>query len=191
MNEGRHRAAAWSLPLIAAAAIACRSQPPTSTSALACRSNADCSPSAYCRFPHGLCGRGPRTGSCLPRPAACHDAYDPVCACDSHVYATACDAHAAGLDLAVEGGCREGPPSWARCGAHYCDVRDRYCEIVLSDVLDPPTDYACKPLPATCRPADGGAPACACFPEGTRCLSFCGPIDTNGGRPGLHLTCRL
>lgn len=83
------------------------------------------------------------------------------------------------------------PATFAPCGPLACDVRASYCEIVLSDVPDPPTDYACKPLPASCLFADGAPPTCACFPKDTRCRSFCGPIATKSGPPGIHLTCRL
>jgi hypothetical protein len=113
-----------------------------------------------------------------------------VCGCDGVVYDRECDAYAAGVDLSVSGGCHQGPRDWATCGARYCDVRTSYCEIVLSDVLDPPTDYACKPLPPSCKGDGGAPPTCACFPRGTRCESFCGPIET-GGATGFHLTCRL
>jgi hypothetical protein len=80
---------------------------------------------------------------------------------------------------------------WAPCGGHYCDVRTSYCEIFLSDVVDPPTDYFCRPLPPACTPKEGVAPGCDCFPRGTRCASFCGPLATSPGAPsGFHLTCQ-
>ncbi len=115
----------------------------------------------------------------------------PVCGSDGHAWPSEGAAAAAGVGLSRTGGCKDGPPSFAPCGAHYCDVATSYCEIVLSDVPDPPTDYACRPLPPRCTADPSRAPSCDCFPAGTRCLSFCGPMDTNGGRPGLHLTCRL
>jgi hypothetical protein len=181
---------AWLVAALVVAAIACRSK----ANDRACNAASACAPSEYCEFEPGLCGKTKRAGVCRPRPSACHygsAASAPVCACDGNVYASECEAHAAGVDLAALGGCRNGPPSYAPCGATFCDARTSYCEIVLSDVLDPPTDYACKPLPPTCI-ADGGVePTCDCFPKGTRCLSFCGPMDTHGGRPAFHLTCRL
>src|SRR6185437_9895267 len=94
-------------------------------------------------------------------------------------------------DLAVGGGCKEPIPGWAPCGATYCDVRTSYCEIYLSDVREIPTDYFCRPLPASCLPADGAARTCDCFPPGTRCATFCGPLPTAPGAPtGFHLTCQ-
>ena len=158
----------------------------------ACTAASACAPREYCAYTPGLCGKGKRPGACSPRPAACPDTPSPVCGCDGRVYASECEAHAGGLDLDVQGGCREHlPAGWAPCGARFCDARTSYCEIVLSDVFELPTDFTCRPLPASCRVEDGGASrTCACFPQGTRCLSFCGTMDT-GGAPAFHLTCRL
>jgi hypothetical protein len=111
-----------------------------------------------------------------------------VCGCDGHVYVNECSAQAAGVDLATLGGCNAVLPDWAACGRRYCDVRTSYCEIYLSDVLEPPTDYFCRRLPAGCTP-DGAPRTCECFPDGTQCRSFCGPLPT-GGLEGFHLTCQ-
>jgi hypothetical protein len=116
-----------------------------------------------------------------------------VCACDGRTYDSACAAHAAGVDLAVAGGCKTTIAGWAPCGRRYCDVRTSYCEIFLSDVLEPPSDYFCRPLPPACTPGDGAAPTCDCFPPDTRCRSFCGPLGTGtatGAPSGFHLTCQ-
>ncbi len=151
---------------------------------------AGCAADEYCAFTPGLCGKGKRPGACRARPTACTSAYVPVCGCDGHVYRSECDAHAAGVDLDVNGRCREhAAADWAPCGARFCDARVAYCEIVLSDVFELPTDFTCKPLPASCL-VDRAARSCDCFPKETRCLSFCGPMET-GGASTFHLTCRL
>lgn len=152
---------------------------------------AACAPDEFCAFDRRLCGKGARPGQCQKRPTDCRaERYAPVCGCDGKIRATECEAHAAGSDLDVNGACRELVPDWITCGARLCDAHTSYCEIVLSDVVDPPTDYTCKPLPPACVPEGGVARSCDCFPAGTRCLSFCGYTET-GGLAGFHLTCRL
>lgn len=159
-------------------------------SAQACLSNAACGAGAFCAFSPGLCGRGPVPGTCQPRPTACAHTYAPVCGCDGNAHDDECAAHAAGVDLAVYGGCKAALADWAPCGPRFCDVRTSYCEIYLSDVFEIPTTYTCRPLPAACRAREAGAPAaCDCFPSDTPCLSFCGPLPT-GGLTGFHLTCQ-
>jgi hypothetical protein len=103
------------------------------------------------------------------------------------VYDNACAAAAAGSDVNVNGGCGGLIPDFIRCGGNYCDAHTTYCEIVLSDVREWPTDYTCRPLPAECLGDE--PPSCRCFPPGTRCLSFCTTVDT-GGAPGVRMTCR-
>jgi hypothetical protein len=121
--------------------------------------------------------------------ALARDAYAPVCGRDGHVYPNEVAAHAAGVALDADGRCRErAAPNWAPCGPRFCDARTSYCEIILSDVPELPTDYTCKPLPSSCLAQSPRS--CDCFAAGTRCLSFCGPMDNEGVR-GFHLTCRL
>ena len=158
--------------------------------ARACTTNAACAPTEYCAFEPRLCGKGARPGVCRARPLECHEAYAPVCGCDGKIARSECEAHAAGIDLDVNGRCPERVPGWIACGARLCDAHTSYCEIILSDVVELPTDYTCKPLPPACVPQGDIAQKCSCFPAGTRCSSFCGNIPT-GPLDGLRLTCRL
>jgi hypothetical protein len=150
----------------------------------------ECAPGSYCAFKPRLCAKGKRPGACEPVPTDCPKTFSPVCGCDGNNYDNECAARAHGVDLSAYGGCNKKIPDWMACGPSYCDAHTSYCEIVLSDVFELPTDYTCKPLPPACMPDGGVAKSCECFPEGTRCLSFCGPMDTSGLR-GFHLTCRL
>jgi hypothetical protein len=132
-----------------------------------------------------------RPGACHPKPASCDAADSPVCGCDGKIYDSECWAYAAGVDLAVMGGCKERIANYAACGRRYCDVRTSYCEIFLSDVFELPTDYFCRPLPPSCSSGDGATLTCDCFPAGTRCRAFCGTLPTTpGGLSGFHLTCQ-
>lgn len=112
-----------------------------------------------------------------------------MCGCDGKIYDDECDAHAHGVDPDVMGGCKGTVADFVPCGAHYCDARTSYCEIYLSDVLEPPPDHACRPLPSACLPNAARPPSCDCFPAETPCLSFCGPMWTPGIQ-GFHLTCQ-
>jgi hypothetical protein len=154
----------------------------------ACAETSTCGALSRCDFEPDLCGKGKKPGTCRPRPSLCSDRYAPICGCDGTIHANACTAEVAGVDFDINGtSCNhQRIPDWIACGGRYCDARTSYCEIVLSDVVELPSDYTCKPLPPTCKP---GGSDCGCFPTGTRCLSFCGQADT-GGVPGLRLTCR-
>ncbi len=175
--------------VLALAAGGCRGNvPAVAPNGAACTTTAACGPLSRCDFTPDLCGKGKRPGICSARPTLCSQTYAPVCGCDGKVYPNACAAEVAGVDFDIGGtGCNQQRiADWIACGGRYCDARTSYCEIVLSDVFELPSDYTCKPLPPTCAP---GGSDCSCFPKGTRCASFCGHADT-GGTPGLRLTCR-
>jgi hypothetical protein len=100
------------------------------------------------------------------------------------------------LAAALAVGCRERSapralrmPEQIQCGSRTCDPRSTYCEIVLSDAPELPSDYTCRPLPPACASPEHRARAgCGCLPPRTRCMHFCSLVDTQGG-PGLRLTC--
>jgi len=87
------------------------------------------------------------------------------------------------LALAALAGCASAPDASFACGsALRCDRATQYCETLKTDTPALPTDYACRPLPATCQASKEPAQqACGCFPAHTR-GDFCSAVDSSAGR---------
>ena len=111
-------------------------------------------------------------GVCVPRPDACTDDCPGVCGCDGETYCNACDAAAAGVDVAHAGACTT------------CSGRD-YCECGggCEPLIDLSTGCVCPcddPFNCTgelCACACGGATYLGCADAG-RCAEtqvHCGP----------------
>lgn len=87
----------------------CRWQVQTCPPAVECASNADCTPDAFCDLGLARCD-ATRRGICVVRPVcpsvSPSDESSRVCGCDGRTYASACEAHAAGVSVAGEGACR-------------------------------------------------------------------------------------
>ena len=70
-----------------------------------------CRANQWCDFPqNAACGVGDQLGTCRPRPDFCTREYMPVCGCNGETYSNACQAAAAGFDVAYVGACRSTPP---------------------------------------------------------------------------------
>jgi hypothetical protein len=114
-----------------------------------------CATDQYCDFSDDTCGAYAATGLCKPRPGGCSKPEQPVCACDGQVYANACEANQAGVD--VGGTTCAPPPGTFACGSGFCALGAQFCR---TDP-EPPPNYSasCVALPAAC----GTSPSCACL----------------------------
>jgi hypothetical protein len=146
----------------------------------ACGGFADqgCEEGLFCDWAEDGCGGDDSQGVCTVRPTECTEEYQPVCGCDGNVYSNTCTAQAAGTDVSIWGGC-DAPGGYFKCGPNFCAVDLTYCEIVISDVVGIPNEYACKAVPAAC----GDVPSCECLEE-QPCGAFC---EQTGD--GYTLTC--
>lgn len=143
-------------------------------------SNQRCLLTEYCDYPADDCAPRGAEGTCTPKPDACPDGIEPVCACNGKVYDNACLAQLAGVDISMLGGCPP-PDGTFPCGAEFCDLSTEFCQIDLPGQTGEPTVYACAPLPPNCQAPDA---TCACLAD-LPCANSC-VEDTQGG---FTLTC--
>src|SRR5262245_61348643 len=80
-----------------------------------------CAADEYCDYPRKDCGIADGAGTCKPRPEVCPDISSPACACNGKIYASECDAAAAGFDLSAGGTCQPRAGDF-NCGYRFCDL---------------------------------------------------------------------
>lgn len=108
-----------------------------------------CATDEFCDYaePH-TCGGADESGVCQPRPTICPPVIAEVCGCDGVTYSSACDAHAAGIDVLHH----------APCGTSDCAPEDArgegFCAAIVGVAWD---GSACQWLSGcSCVGADCG-----------------------------------
>ncbi len=64
-----------------------------------------CGPGQYCEKTPRMCRLHRSLGVCVVRPRICPRIFRPVCGCDGHTYANACEAASAGASVLHPGKC--------------------------------------------------------------------------------------
>jgi hypothetical protein len=157
-----------------------------------------CPEGTFCSWaPEAICGATDRPGTCVRRPDACIELYQPVCGCDGVTYGNACQAASAGssvaqdgecppsceaMDAVGEGMCRRLPFGWRWDGSRCSVVQGCTCTGSDCDALYA-TDTECYADRAGCDVVCGGLLGLECR-EGEYCRSAaeatCGAGDMTG-----------
>jgi hypothetical protein len=134
-----------------------------------CRFPSDCGPAQYCAKDPGQCD-GP--GVCRNRPDYCITIFDPVCGCNGQTYGNACEAAAAGVNVAYKGSCAKTCKPGFGCGPDY------YC--YLQSCIA--TSGVCIKRPAACL--DVWDPVCACDGKTYSNACYAAMAGATVARPG-------
>jgi len=120
--------------------------------------DAPCPPTTYCNWGDNLCGEG-GPGACEVIPDMCTDEEILTCGCDGQIYGNPCHAAEQGVDVSNLEKCIP-PLDMVPCGSTFCAYGTNYCQVLVSDVMGWPDEYACPPLPPGCS---GSGASCACM----------------------------
>ena len=94
-----------------------------------CAPDLPCGPTSLCVQKDAACGTGPSWGRCEPRPTSCPSGGPAVCGCNGAVFASACAAAAAGLDVSAVEPCAA-PAGTFACGPLFCQKNTEICRRV-------------------------------------------------------------
>jgi hypothetical protein len=123
-----------------------------------------CREGFFCKFSGAsACGVADAEGVCTKILPNCPRILEPVCGCDGNDYSNACEANAAGVNVAQKGSCdtQTPPPGNGKCGglaAFSCDA-GQYCEFELGCGAGD-QEGTCKAVPQACTREL--APVCGC-----------------------------
>ncbi len=113
-----------------------------------CTDSDNCIPGYYCEKDIGDCNG---SGECTLMPLVCTDNWDPVCGCDGNTYGNACEAAAAGVNVAYSGECLP-----KHCWGNDMCAKDEYCLFAPCAI----ETGVCEPRPEICP--DLMDPVCGC-----------------------------
>jgi hypothetical protein len=149
-----------------------------------CSPDRPCPSTHFCDYDRLSCGADGMTGVCRERPRVCPLALvcTPTCGCDGRDYCNACEAAAAGTDVAREGACDgRACRSSFDCGARsYCDFPAGTCG----------GEGECRARPEACTLQYD--PVCGCDgrTHGNACSAASAGVDVAHDGPYEQGVCR-
>jgi len=116
-----------------------------------------CASDQFCKKADGVCDEGAE-GVCTDLPTPCPTNIAPVCGCDGVTYNNACEAHAAGVNVAAIGECAGGGTACGGAGGATC-ADDEFCKLETG-ACSADAEGVCTVIPGICH-ADFN-PVCGC-----------------------------